>query len=84
VDPACWGLAGMFLLYSQSASVAGVDMKFFRRFAIGVGTVAELLTYFGDNKRWWLLPMLIILFLFGALIMAAQSSVISPFIYSIF
>jgi hypothetical protein len=28
--------------------------------------------------------MLIILFLFGALIMAAQSSVIGPFIYSIF
>jgi hypothetical protein len=59
-------------------------MKFFRRFAISVGTVAELLSYFSDNKRWWLLPMLIILFLFGALIMAAQSSVIGPFIYSIF
>ena len=61
-----------------------LTLKFFRRFAISVGTVAELLSYFGDNKRWWLLPMLIILFLFGALIMAAQSSVIGPFIYSIF
>jgi hypothetical protein len=84
VGSACLWLAGTLLLNSHSASVAGVDMKFFRRFAISVGTVAELLSYFGDNKRWWLLPMLIILFLFGALIMAAQSSVIGPFIYSIF
>src|SRR2546428_650898 len=48
-------------------------MRFFRKAALNIGVVAELLTFFGSNKRWWLLPMLITLFLFGALILVAAS-----------
>lgn len=59
-------------------------MKFFRKAALNVGVVAELLLFFARNRRWWLLPVLSILFLFGALIVAAQSSVIAPFMYSLF
>jgi hypothetical protein len=48
------------------------------------GIVGELFSFFWSNKRWWLLPMLLTLFLLGALIVLAQSSVIAPFIYTLF
>jgi len=49
-----------------------------------MGVVGELLVFFWNNKRRWLIPMIIILFLFGALILLAQSSAIAPFIYTLF
>lgn len=48
------------------------------------GVVGELFAFFWCNKRWWLLPMLITLFLLGVLIVFAQSSAIAPFIYTLF
>jgi hypothetical protein len=48
------------------------------------GIMGELFSFFWSNKRWWLVPMLITLFLLGALIMVAQSSAIAPFIYTLF
>ena len=59
-------------------------MGFFRKAALNISVAAELLTFFGSNKRWWLLPILVILFLFGALIIVAQSSAIAPFVYTLF
>jgi len=49
-----------------------------------VGIVGELFSFFWSNKRWWLIPMLIVMFLLGALIALSQSSAIAPFIYSLF
>jgi hypothetical protein len=48
------------------------------------GIVSELFSFFWSNKRWWLVPMLIALFLIGALIVLAQSSAVGPFIYTLF
>ena len=36
------------------------------------------------RKKFWLMPIIIVLVLFGALIIFTQGSVISPFIYTIF
>ena len=36
------------------------------------------------RKKYWLLPIIIILVLFGGLIILSQGSVIAPFIYAIF
>ena len=36
------------------------------------------------RKKYWLLPIIIILVLFGGLIILSQGSVIAPFIYTIF
>ena len=36
------------------------------------------------RKKYWLLPILIVLLLFGGLINLSQGSVIAPFIYTIF
>jgi hypothetical protein len=51
-----------------------------RRFSIG----GELVGFLMSNKRWWMLPMVIVLFLFGVLFIVAQSSALAPFIYSFF
>jgi Family of unknown function (DUF5989) len=36
------------------------------------------------RKKWWLMPVLAVLFLVGALLVFAQGSVLAPFIYTIF
>jgi len=59
-------------------------MKFIRNGARNVGVVGELFSFFMRNKRWWLVPMLVSLFLIGALILLGQSSAIAPFIYTLF
>lgn len=44
----------------------------------------DLITFLMQNKRWWLLPIILILLLVGLLIIFAQSSALSPFIYALF
>ncbi len=36
------------------------------------------------NKKFWLLPMMVVLILFGILLAVAQGSAFAPFIYAIF
>ena len=36
------------------------------------------------RKKYWLLPILIVLALFGSLIVLSQGTVVAPFIYTIF
>ena len=36
------------------------------------------------RKKYWLLPILLVLLLFGGLIVLSQGSAVAPFIYSIF
>jgi hypothetical protein len=36
------------------------------------------------RKRYWLLPIVVVLLLFGALIVFTESSAIAPFIYALF
>jgi len=44
----------------------------------------ELLSFLWVARLWWMIPMVLILLLLGALIMLAQSSAIAPFIYTLF
>ncbi|MEP7340315.1 MAG: DUF5989 family protein [Acidobacteriota bacterium] len=37
-----------------------------------------------ERKKFWLFPIVIILVVFGILLVLAQTSVLSPFIYSLF
>ncbi len=37
-----------------------------------------------QNKKLWLLPIILVLVLLGALLVFAQSSALAPFIYTIF
>ena len=36
------------------------------------------------RKKFWLLPIVVVMLLFGALMVFAQSSALAPFIYTIF
>ncbi|MBI4142131.1 hypothetical protein HY484_04350 [Candidatus Woesearchaeota archaeon] len=36
------------------------------------------------RKKWWLLPIVIMLLLMGTLIVFSQSSTVSPFVYALF
>jgi len=44
----------------------------------------ELFQYMRVRKKWWLLPVLIVLLVFGGLLLLAQGSAIGPFIYTVF
>lgn len=46
--------------------------------------IKELLEFLLQNKKWWLIPPVITLLLFGALIFLSTSSPVSPFIYMLF
>ena len=44
----------------------------------------EFWEFFKVRKKYWLLPIIIVLVLFGGLIILSQGSVVAPFIYTIF
>jgi len=44
----------------------------------------EVWLFLRENKKLWLLPIIVVLLLMGALLLFAQSSALAPFIYSIF
>jgi len=47
------------------------------------GFFSELWGFLRQNKKWWLLPILIVLLLFGALILLSGTG-LAPFIYTLF
>jgi hypothetical protein len=47
-------------------------------------TLAELFNFLLQRKRWWLIPILIVLFIFAGLIILGSVAGIGPFIYTIF
>ena len=48
-------------------------------------TIGELFRFLGKRKMWWLMPMVVMLLLIGALlILASVSSTFAPFIYTLF
>ncbi len=49
-----------------------------------LGTVGEVLTFLWRRKLWWLMPMVLLLFVFGVLLLLAQTTGIAPFIYTLF
>ena len=46
--------------------------------------VKELWAFMKVRKKWWLAPILVVLFLVGTLLVFAQGSALAPFIYTIF
>jgi len=44
----------------------------------------EILNYLKTRKKFWLLPVIIILMIFGGLIVLTQGSAVAPFIYTLF
>lgn len=46
--------------------------------------IKELWAFLRVRKKLWLAPIIIVIVILGALLVAAQGSVIAPFIYTLF
>jgi len=44
----------------------------------------ELIQFLKVRKKFWLLPIILIMVVFGGLLILAQGSVVAPFIYTLF
>ena len=44
----------------------------------------EFWEFLNERKKYWLLPIIIVLAFFGILIVLSQGSAVAPFIYTIF
>jgi hypothetical protein len=46
--------------------------------------VMELWAFMQERKKFWLLPIILVLVLLGTLIVLTQGSAVAPFIYTLF
>ena len=46
--------------------------------------IQEMWQFLRQRKKFWLLPLLLVMALLGVLIVMAQGSAIAPFIYTLF
>jgi hypothetical protein len=46
--------------------------------------VAEFWGFLRAHKKYWLLPILLVLLIFGGLFILVQGSAVAPFIYTLF
>ena len=49
-----------------------------------MGFLKEFLKFLMERKKFWLIPILVFLLLFGALFVVTQGTAVAPFIYTIF
>jgi uncharacterized protein DUF5989 len=49
-----------------------------------MSVIIELWTFLRVRKKYWLLPILILMLILGGLIILAQGSALAPFIYTLF
>ena len=49
-----------------------------------ISFIKEFYEFLKERKKYWLLPIIIVLALFGSLIILSQGSAVAPFIYTIF
>jgi hypothetical protein len=45
---------------------------------------AELLEFLRSRKKFWLLPIVLTLLVFGGLVILVEGSAVAPFIYTLF
>jgi Family of unknown function (DUF5989) len=48
------------------------------------GFITEFWAFLRVRKKFWLAPLMMMMALFGALLVASQGSAIAPFIYTLF
>ncbi|HTT28246.1 MAG TPA: DUF5989 family protein [Solirubrobacteraceae bacterium] len=49
-----------------------------------IALVKEMWAFLRARKKWWLLPIVVVMVLVGGLLVFAQGSALAPFIYTIF
>ncbi len=46
--------------------------------------LAELWAFMRQRRKFWMLPILLVMLLFGGLVVLTQGSAVAPFIYTVF
>jgi Family of unknown function (DUF5989) len=46
--------------------------------------INEYFRFLGEQKKWWMFPVILVVMLLGLLLLFAQGSPLAPFIYTIF
>ena len=46
--------------------------------------IKEFWQFLIERKKWWLIPVILVLLLVGGLLIMAEGSVLAPFIYTVF
>ena len=46
--------------------------------------LSELWAFMRERKKFWLLPIILVLLLFGALLVLTEGSAVAPFVYTLF
>ena len=49
-----------------------------------MSAISDLWGFLKERKKWWLLPMVLVLLIFGVLIVLTSGSAVAPFIYTLF
>ena len=49
-----------------------------------MGLVAELWRFMKVRKKFWLIPIMLVMFVLGGLLVLAKGSAVAPFIYTLF
>jgi hypothetical protein len=61
-----------------------VVRSYIQRVIARLGIIGELLAFFWERKLWWMIPMVLVLMLFGVLIVFTQGTALAPFVYTLF
>lgn len=46
--------------------------------------IRELILFVRSRKKYWLMPIFIVIVILGALVVVAEGSAVAPFIYTLF
>jgi len=46
--------------------------------------LGELWAFMRERKKFWLLPIILVLLLFGALLVLTEGTAVAPFVYTLF
>ncbi len=49
-----------------------------------MSVMVQLFQFLKEQKKWWLLPIMLVFILLGGLIVLAKGSALAPFIYALF
>ena len=49
-----------------------------------INITSQIISFLWERKLWWMIPIVLVLVLFGLLLFFTQSSAVAPFIYTLF
>lgn len=59
-------------------------MRWLRSSIAKLEIAGELLSFMWQRRLWWMIPMIVVLLLFGLLVVFTQGTALAPFVYALF